>query len=538
MTDAIGPLVRGQLGRAFPYLFDLGSKICTADERGRRFTYAEYKDRALRLTNGLIDLGLRQGTDTAILGRNSPEYLECMYIPPMLLNSRLGEINFNLTAGEVAQHIDRLEAKVAFVDDEYVNVMSEVRSRSKTLEDIIVIGESAPADTILYEDLIRSSSSKVPDSNVAPGTFGGPMWHTGGTTGLPKGVEMAAHMGDMLLPEHINEKLFGMLESLLLTNNLLASSQVSLHLTPLYHAAGYMMSFAPILAGGTNVTMRKFDAEEALRLIEEEKVTCTFTPPIVVRRLLSVPNKEKYDIKSLKMMWISAAPCPFELKKEAVDFFGPIVYESYSSSDLPLDTWLTPKHYINNPDRLKSVGKIASPGYKIKFLDENGEECPPGVDGVLHISSFYGDFITYYKDPKRTKERIKIIDGERYVNDGEIGHVDDDGFYYITGREKEMIISGGENIYPDEIENVISTHPKVMDATVIGIPDPEWGESVKAVVELKKGESATEEEIIEHCKKYLSGFKKPKSVDFWDELPRHTDGHVNKRFIREKYQKT
>ena len=534
LTEAIGPLMRGEFGRALLPLFDLGDKLCTGDDKGRRFTYSEYKDRALRLTNALIDLGLKKRDNMAIIGRNSPEFHEIAYIPPFLLDSKMGEINFHITHREVQQLIDSLQAKVLFIDEEFLDKIE--RTELKSVKEIIVIGENAPSGMLLYEGMIESSSSNIPDSDLAPGTLsGGPMPYTAGTTGLPKGTDISSRLGEAITPEFLNYKAFGALESQWLDTNFIFNSQVNLHLAPLYHGAAFYLTLVAFIVGGANITMKKFDAEGALRLIEEVKATGTFMPPILLRRILNVPDKKRYDVSSLKTIWVSGAPCPVDTEKEAIDFFGPVIYEDYASTDAGNITWLIPEHYVNNLDTLKSVGKIA-PGYKLKFLDENGKECPPGVDGVMYVSCLAGDFGKYYKDPEKTKARVKMIDGERYVNEGTMGHIDKDGFLYVLGRADEMIISGAVNIYPNEVEEVIYQHPKVADVCVIGVPDPEWGESIKAIVELKKGEKMTEGEIIEHCKKQLAGYKTPKSVEFWEELPRHIDGHIHKRKIKERYR--
>jgi long-chain acyl-CoA synthetase len=230
----------------------------------------------------------------------------------------------------------------------------------------------------------------------------------------------------------------------------------------------------------------------------------------------------------------AAAPCPAELKKKIVDFFGPCFYEFYGSTDAMMNAILKPEHYLESPDKIRSVGKVLE-GNKIKIIDEEGNEAPPNQPGEMVLSSVVVRNLEYHKDPEKTRESFIRIDGELYFKEGEIGYFDDDGFLYIVDRKKDMIISGGVNIYPAEIEEVLLLHPSVLDVAVIGVPDEKWGESIKAVVVLRDGKRATEEEIIEYCNGRLAGYKRPRSVDFTEELPRLPSGKVLKRELKQKY---
>jgi acyl-CoA synthetase (AMP-forming)/AMP-acid ligase II len=250
---------------------------------------------------------------------------------------------------------------------------------------------------------------------------------------------------------------------------------------------------------------------------------------------MDVPGKEKYDVSSMKSLVCAAAPCPAELKKKIVDFFGPVFYEFYGSTDAMMNAILKPEHYQKCPDKMKSVGKVLD-GNKIKIVDEDGKEVPPNQPGEMVLSSVVVKNLEYHKDPEKTRESFMSIDGEMYFKEGEIGYFDDEGFLYIVDRKKDMIISGGVNIYPAEIEEVLLLHPCVLDAAVIGVPDEKWGESIKAVVVLREGKGATEAEIIEYCNEKLAGYKRPRSVDFVNELPRLPSGKLLKRELKEKYR--
>jgi acyl-CoA synthetase (AMP-forming)/AMP-acid ligase II len=201
-----------------------------------------------------------------------------------------------------------------------------------------------------------------------------------------------------------------------------------------------------------------------------------------------------------------------------------------------VNTILSPKDYLSNPEKIKSVGKPA-PGNFLKIIDEDGKECPPGVEGELCVMNILTRRLQYYKDPEKTRKSFVEIDGEKYYMEGEVAYRDEDGYLYIVDRKKDIIISGGVNIYPGEIEEVICSYPKVEDAAVIGVPDEEWGESIKALIVPKKGEEIGREEIILYCREKLAGYKKPKYVEFVEELPRSPDGKLLKRELRDRYRK-
>ena len=286
--------------------------------------------------------------------------------------------------------------------------------------------------------------------------------------------------------------------------------------------------------------MKKFNALDYFRLVEEEKITVSYAPPILLQRMLNIPKeeREKFDLSSMKVIICAAAPCPPDVKKGINELFMeqgatvPVFHEYYASSDGGLASVFNPKHYLDNAERYRSVGMTAG---NVKILDESKNECPIGQIGDLYINGGLSNVITYGGTKDKASDNLLGLGGTYYWKEGTTGYLDEDGFLYITGRIKDMIISGGVNIFPDEIENVILGHPKVEDVAVIGAPDPEWGETITAIVQLKKGEISTEEELINYSRKYLAGYKKPRSIDFVDELPRHPDGKVLKRKLKEKY---
>lgn len=307
--------------------------------------------------------------------------------------------------------------------------------------------------------------------------------------------------------------------------------------TPMYHA-GTIVAWTPfLLLGGTAVTMRKFDPEEFLRLIEKERINWTFVAPTILQRVLALPDeiKHRYNLSSMHSLICAAAPCPVEVKKEINELFfrqgaeRHVFNEYYGSSETAIITILLPKDYAENPKRYASVGKPRG-GYLKIFDDKQKTWCPPNKEGLILIRTCATVALRYPGSEEKLPESIKIVDGEEWFDDGLLGYVDEDGFLYLTSRVKELIIAGGVNVYPHEIESIILNHPKVFDVAVISSPDKDLGEVPAAFVQLKHGEKMTREELVEHCKRSgLYGFKIPKIIEFREELPRHVDGKIIKR---------
>ena len=284
--------------------------------------------------------------------------------------------------------------------------------------------------------------------------------------------------------------------------------------------------------GATVIVMEKFDAEKALSLIQEHRVTHSQWVPTMFIRLLKLPAEVRaaYDVSSLKYAVHAAAPCPIPVKQQMIEWWGPVVHEYYAGTEGNCFM------YVNSEDWLAHPGTVGKPVLgEIHVLDEAGEELPAGETGVLYFDK--GPEFVYHGDPAKT-ESSRDPKGRGWTTLGDIGHVDADGFLYLTDRQSHMIISGGVNIYPQEAENLLAVHPKVADVAVFGVPDPEMGEQVKAVVQPMSMADAGEElaaELIAHCRDNLAHYKCPKSVDFREELPRHPTGKLLKRVLRDEY---
>ena len=346
------------------------------------------------------------------------------------------------------------------------------------------------------------------------GKLGSTMSYTSGTTGKPKGAyrPRGVLVEDMIQVVRTFE---------------LVESNVYLLAGPYYHSAPSAFTSLHLLLGATIVIQPKFDAVEALRLIEQHKVTTTFMAPTLLQRLCDVPEEvsSRFNSRTLRSIIVGAAPCPYVLKVRAIARFGECLWEFYGATETAFVTILRPEDQLRKPG---SCGKVG-PGQEIRLLDAAGNEVPDGVPGEMWARN--ASLAEYYNKPEATASNTK--DG--FFSVGDIAYRDAEGYYYICDRKIDMVISGGVNIYPAEIEAVLIAHPAVLDAAVIGVPDEQWGESLKAVVMLRPDARATEEELIAFCGERLADYKKPRSVDFVEELPRNPAGKLLKTLIRAPY---
>jgi acyl-CoA synthetase (AMP-forming)/AMP-acid ligase II len=307
----------------------------------------------------------------------------------------------------------------------------------------------------------------------------------------------------------------------------LRPEDVHLMAGPGYHSAVAFFSALTTACGGTIVIMPRFDAEEALALIARHRVTTTFMAPTLLHRIMDLPEavRGRHDVSSLRALVLGAAPCPFSLKQSASEYFGEVIYEFYGATETGINLLLRPE------DQLRKPGSAGLPpeGQEILLLDDAGNPVPDGVPGELWARSDW--LATYYNRPDATARSMR--DG--YFSVGDIAYRDAEGYYYICDRKIDMIITGGVNVYPAEVEACLHAHPDVADVAVIGVPDDSWGEAVKAVVALRPGSAAGEQELVEWCRGRIADYKRPRSVDFVSELPRDMAGKLLKRQIREPY---
>ncbi len=476
----------------------------------RSLTYVELNARARRVANALHKLGVRAGDRVAVMAHNSIELLEIAGGLSKL--SAIGVLlNYRLRASEVAYILNDCGAKAALAAPELMEVVEQARA-SVTGETIyIAIGDETPAGWVRYETVLARASAEPP---AGAGGLGSTMSYTSGTTGKPKGAYRPSGVPA--------EDVIRLIQAFELT-----SSDVHLLAGPYYHSAPSFFVSLHTLLGATIVVQPKYDAVEALQLIERHKITTTFMAPTLLQRLCDVPEEifARYNTSSLRAIILGGAPCPHILKVRASKRFGESLWEFYGATETGVVTLLRPEDQLRKPGSCGTVG----PAQEIRLLDAEGQEVPVGTAGEMWARNLW--LARYYNKPEATASNMR--DG--FFSVGDIAYRDAEGYYFICDRKIDMIISGGANIYPAEIEAVLTAHPAVADVAVIGIPHAEWGESVQAVVELRPGASATAEEIIAFCAQRLADYKKPRGVAFVDELPRNPAGKLLKTAIRAPY---
>jgi len=482
-----------------------------------RYTWAEWNSRINQLVHALGALGLRRGDKLAVMLHNCQEFLELANAATKtgVITVPLG---YRLRGREIEYIVNNSDARALVFGEEFAPEIAAVMSSLSGIVPggyVMVGAGERDGHFNRYEDLLAVQPTSEPEDPAPPGMNS--MIYTSGTTGRPKGVFRSGGVDPVLLLSLVQG--FG----------LQMGGEVHLVPAPLYHSAPTLGSILTIVLGGTLVIMPRFEPEEFLRLIDSEKVTSSFVVPTIVKRVLALPDevKRRYDMSSLRALIVGAAPFPVETKRAAVAYFGNCIFEYYGSTDAGLNTILRPSEQLARP---ASCGKVLD-GQDIVILDDDGRKLALGEVGNIYITNPLVREMQYYKDPEKTKQAFR----DDYMTVGDMGYLDEDGYLYIVDRKTDMVISGGVNIYPAEIEEVIHEHPAVLDVAVVGVPNEEWGEELKAVVQLKPGTSATADDIIDFCRERLADFKRPRSVDFVDEVPRNPSGKLLKREIRARY---
>jgi acyl-CoA synthetase (AMP-forming)/AMP-acid ligase II len=476
----------------------------------RALTFTQYNARANRAANALQKLGIRGGDRVALMIHNSLEWFEASASLSKLGAVRV-PINYRLRSHEVAYIVNDSGATAIIVGAELVPVIEQARAEITTNPACIAVSDAVPPGWLRYEDLLAAASENPP---AGDSTGGSTITYTSGTTGVPKGAYRPKGLPPTAIPP-------------LVQAFELSPHDVHLLAGPSYHSAPEFFTGVYQALGSTIVIMPKFDAIEALRLIQQHRISTTFLPPILLQRLCDVPQEiaATYNTSSLRQIVVAGAPCPYSLKVKANERFGPVLWEFYGSTETAVVTILRPEDQLRKPGSCGTKG----PGQIIRLLEEAGNEVPDGTPGELWASSEY--LVEYYHKPEATAKNMR----EGFFTVGDVAYRDAEGFYYICDRKIDMVISGGVNIYPAEIEALLTAHPAIADVAVIGVPDERWGEAVKALVVLRPGMSATAEEVIAFCAARLADYKKPRSVDFVPELPRSPTGKLLKNTIREAY---
>lgn len=517
----------------------------------QRITFGEFRDRIFRLANGLSDLGVKSGDRVAELLPNCSQWFE-VNLACAVSGRSMPMLNWHLKPQEITACVNRSEATALIFDPMYLDSIASIKDQLNTVKHFIVLGNEAPSGMIAYEDLIKKSSNKL---TTGPFVMA-PVPYSGGTTGTPKLLntdEMAKVLGDDDSVRRGTSK--DEITALALMQigafhwykigkckDKVTHNIRSLIPGPLYHA-GVQVAVLPFFLGGTVVPMPKFTPEEFLRLIQDERINWTFVAPTMLERVLALPDeiKSRYDLSSMVSVICAAAPCPPHVKKEINQLFrtqgskDDVFMEYYGASETGIISVLVPIDYQENEKRYNSVGKIRTAECRI-YDKEKGQWAETGKEGHVLIRSHMALGLQYKGEKSKTEEAFLQVDGLTWYDDGLIGYIDQDNFLYLTSRAKEMIISGGVNIFPNEIEHVIKKHPKIFDVAVIRAPDEDLGEIPAAVIQLKDGEMLGADEVLQFCKdEGLYGFKLPKIINFQMELPRQLSGKLIKRAIEEPY---
>ncbi len=482
---------------------------------GDTISHSELYARSQRVAAVLHSAGLRPGDGVALILPNRPEFLEITWAC-QLSGLYYTAVNTHFTADEVAYVIDDSDARAVFVDATMPELAAHVRAANAAVTVHLAVGGALPGWRA-YEDALATAGAAPPASD------GSEMLYSSGTTGRPKAVRRP-------LPTDGNGSWAQAVLEMALTHKYgMSPSSVYLSPAPLYHAAGVNYTMAVNRVGAAAILMRKFDAETVLRLIETHRVTHAQFVPTMFVRMLKLPRavREAYDVSSLRCVIHAAAPCPVDVKHHMMKWFGPIIHEYYGGTEGFAGTTIGPEEWLAHPG---SVGKPMSP---VHVIGDDGVELPAGHAGDLFFEG--GPDFEDFKDPAKT---ASVYNDRGWRTLGDMGYVDDDGYLYLTDRSTFMIVSGGVNIYPQEVENLLIMHPKLVDAAVFGVPNDEFGEEVKAVVQPVDGVRPgpdLEAELIEYCRAHLAGYKCPRTVEFVPELPRDPNGKLYKRRIRERY---
>ncbi len=489
---------------------------------GKVLTYAQLEAASNRGANLFRSLGLRPGDAIALLFDNSPTFVETCWAA-----QRAGlyftPISTRLTLEEALYILNDSGARVliaSFDAGALATQLAAARSRFASVQDFFCAG-GTPLDGA---DDWSAAAMKMSPLPIAGEPAGQPMIYSSGTTGRPKGVKRPL-TGAPDDAEHpfvpLNRRLYGYAEDM-----------IYLSPAPFYHAAPLVSSMIVHRVGGTVVLMEHFTPEDALEAIERYHVTHAQMVPTMFVRLLKMSEEKRrgYDVSSLRVVMHAAAPCPVPIKRQMIDWLGPILYEYYAGTEANGMTYLNSEEWLRKPG---SVGRAVLG--TLHICDDEGRELAAGEQGSVY---FEGGFDFHYHNDEAKTAAARNPVHPSWSTLGDVGYVDEDGYLFLTDRKAFMIISGGVNIYPQETENVLITHPQVADVSVIGVPNDEFGEEVKAVVQPERWEDATPsfaQELIAYCRARLSPIKCPRSVDFERELPRHDTGKLYKRLLRDRY---
>lgn len=485
----------------------------------RELTWGEYDAEKNRVANALVGMGVTSEDKVICYVHNCIERF-LVTAAGDALGITVVPMNYRLTAPEVEFIVNDSETRFVFFGEEFGEIIAAVQPRCHGVKAWVSTGKSTGPGVLSWRECVGAASPEAPPS-LAEG--GGVMIYTSGTTGNPKG----AYREPGQTSDEMRAKWFA---DMLGEFDIRGGDDVHLVCGPLYHGAPFSFAMIATGVGAKIVIMPKFDAETTARLIDEHEVGFTVMAPVLIKRFLSLPDEvlSGYDLSSLHTVVTTGAPCPQSTKEELLERVGPVLYEFYGSTELGVNTIMKPA------DQLAKVGSCGKefPGVELAILREDGTEADVDEPGELYVRKHPLAFSGYYRKDDATRGAYH---GDDLISVGDVAFRDADGFFYICDRKTDMIISGGVNVYPAEIENVLHQHPAIADCCVFGIPDEEFGEGVHATVELKAGAMLTIEDLKDWCSDKLADYKRPRSIDFIDSLPRDQAGKLRKRELREPY---
>ncbi|HUL21721.1 MAG TPA: long-chain-fatty-acid--CoA ligase [Thermodesulfobacteriota bacterium] len=507
----------------------------------KHWTYQEFGSRVHQLSRCLKRIGIKKDDKVAILHPNCHTFLEAYYAIPQI-GAISVPINTRLSAGEIAYILEDSESKLLIADPMFRNQLDPVRKETRGIKKILWTGEgqgkSSPAGLprnasphrdrslgLNYEEALRQEDSSALPAPLIDGEDVAQIYYTSGTTGRPKGV--------MLSHKNVTTHALGTIAEVHLTD-----SDVWVHVAPLFHLADAWATWAMTWVGGGHVLVREFDARAVLETIQREKVTLTNLIPTMLNLMVNHPDAGRFDYGSLRVLLSGGAPIAPEVVRKIVETFKCDYIQTYGMTEtspyLTLSILKEHLRQLSEEDQLRFKSKTGREfiGVDLKVVNERGNEIKRDEKEVGEII-VKGDIVTkgYWKLPEETKKSIK----EGWLYTGDMAVIDEEGYVTIVDRKKDMILTGGENVYSTEVENILYMYPAILECAVVGVPDPKWGEAVKAIVVLKPGQKATEQEIIQFCKEKIAHYKAPKSIDFIGALPRTGSGKIHKKNLRDKY---
>lgn len=491
---------------------------------GNTYSFAEAQARTEAIARALYAGGFEMGDSVAVYSPNDPVAVICIFAANRAGGAWI-PVNVRNAASSNAEYMAYVRTRWLFFHSAVAEQAGEVMKSLPDLKGAICIDSDACGVPSLDAFCAGGGDAVIPDWSDP---FGAPdvvfsRWPTGGTTGPSKGVELSnstiVTMTELGLHHYVADRV---------------DDIVHLAVAPITHAAGVIIGIFGAV-GGTTVVLPGFDAEEVLKSIEAYRVTHIFLPPTAYYALLDHPDVRNYDCSSLRQILVAAAPVSPDKFRQGVDVFGPVVCQCYGQAEAPMLISMLPPEVVaaaaagDKPERLKSCGKVTS-CTAVAILDDQGNALPPGERGEICCR---GPLVTpgYFEKPEATAEARQF----GWHHTGDIGYLDPDGYLYIVDRKKDMIITGGFNVFATEVEEPILAMPEVLECAVIGVPDEKWGESIKAVIVLKPGATLDASTALERCRAKLGGVKSPKSIEFWDEIPKTSVGKTDKKAIRSQF---